>query len=148
MRDALVVILAVVMLGCGDDQSSPVQDVGPEPTCNDGKMNGSETDVDCGGDCNQCLFGKQCLDNSDCEQGYSCTERIDEFTRHVNLCIPSHCDNWFFDNQWTLPEGPEGDVDCGYVCIRPCEHGQRCITDSDCAEGLRCAQPLGQCADR
>lgn len=35
----------------------------PTPTCNDKKMNGSETDVDCGGTCPDCVDPPNCHDN-------------------------------------------------------------------------------------
>jgi hypothetical protein len=35
-------------------------------TCNDGKKNGSETDVDCGGRCKRCSVGKTCSTRDDC----------------------------------------------------------------------------------
>ena len=36
------------------------------PTCSDGAKNGSETDVDCGGDCPRCLNGRTCSSRDDC----------------------------------------------------------------------------------
>jgi hypothetical protein len=40
-------------------------------TCTNGKQDGTETDIDCGGnDCGaQCFFGRKCLENSDCLSG-------------------------------------------------------------------------------
>lgn len=35
-------------------------------TCNDGIENGDETDVDCGGSCNQCIDGDTCALDADC----------------------------------------------------------------------------------
>jgi hypothetical protein len=44
-------------------------------TCTDAKLNGDETDVDCGGKCGvKCASGKACLNNSDCVSGY-CTNK-------------------------------------------------------------------------
>ena len=41
-----------------------------DPTCRDGKLNGSETDQDCGGpDCPACVDGKVCVTGTDCESG-------------------------------------------------------------------------------
>jgi hypothetical protein len=39
------------------------------PTCSDGKKNGSESDVDCGGACPRCSNGKSCATRSDCAGG-------------------------------------------------------------------------------
>ena len=36
-------------------------------TCSDKQKNGSETDVDCGGSCPACTFGKNCSSNNDCD---------------------------------------------------------------------------------
>ena len=39
--------------------------------CSDGKQNGDETDVDCGGDtCAGCADGLACLSHADCADGY------------------------------------------------------------------------------
>jgi hypothetical protein len=35
-------------------------------TCKDGRQNGSETDVDCGGSCPRCRAGKSCETRDDC----------------------------------------------------------------------------------
>jgi hypothetical protein len=36
------------------------------PTCGDGRQNGAETDVDCGGTCPRCGLGKTCASRNDC----------------------------------------------------------------------------------
>ncbi|KAL4451740.1 hypothetical protein ABPG75_007402 [Micractinium tetrahymenae] len=41
-------------------------------SCSDGKRNGQEVDVDCGGICPGCGPGKMCNSNSDCQSGLSC----------------------------------------------------------------------------
>lgn len=41
----------------------------PAPTCRDGKRNGSETDVDCGGRCQRCVNGQSCRGQDDCDSG-------------------------------------------------------------------------------
>lgn len=38
----------------------------PAPTCGDGLHNGTETDVDCGGNCARCTNGRRCLNSNDC----------------------------------------------------------------------------------
>lgn len=42
------------------------QDVGLDPTCADCTKNGDETDVDCGGVCSPCGFGKSCTNHGEC----------------------------------------------------------------------------------
>jgi hypothetical protein len=51
------------------------------PTCTDGKRNGGETDVDCGGSCPACGVGKACALDRDCArsgicQGLSCRAAV------------------------------------------------------------------------
>lgn len=58
-----------LLVGCG---SSPLGIGNPDllpPSCSDGKLDGSETDVDCGGSCLPCGDGKTCLHSSDCSSG-------------------------------------------------------------------------------
>jgi hypothetical protein len=57
------------------------QSMAPMP-CTDGKRDGDETDVDCGGaTCSRCANGKACLVDSDCTsancQGHTCSACID-----------------------------------------------------------------------
>lgn len=53
-------------------------DSGPEPACDDGLLNGAESDVDCGSACPVlCDAGRRCLDPTDCVSSL-CTD--------VNLC--------------------------------------------------------------
>jgi hypothetical protein len=41
--------------------------------CADRRVDGTETDVDCGGaTCTQCSVGKKCLVNFDCQAGHTC----------------------------------------------------------------------------
>lgn len=58
--------------GNGDEPETnstpPAVEDDPE-TCDDGKKNQDETDVDCGGDCGDCAEGKRCGLNADCAKG-------------------------------------------------------------------------------
>jgi hypothetical protein len=50
----------------------PAPEAGPEhsePGCHDEIRNGTETDIDCGGVCQRCLYGKTCETNADCRGG-------------------------------------------------------------------------------
>jgi hypothetical protein len=45
--------------------------------CNDGRQDGDESDVDCGGAmCALCTTGRRCFNNHDCVGGDTCTEKI------------------------------------------------------------------------
>ncbi|MBR9703724.1 hypothetical protein GOV10_06800, partial [Candidatus Woesearchaeota archaeon] len=55
-----------------DADTEPVV-VEPEETCSDGIKNQYETDVDCGGDCDDvCLEGDACFRDSDCDTDLTC----------------------------------------------------------------------------
>jgi hypothetical protein len=53
---------------CGTIKFKPVEkeECVRIPGCFDRKLNGLETDIDCGGVCPKCLAGQQCLANEDC----------------------------------------------------------------------------------
>lgn len=94
-------------------------------TCADSIMNGSETDVDCGGvDCTPCADGLVCNIATDCQSGV-CTSKV---------CTPPSCMD-MIDN------GDETDIDCGGNTCGPCGPGLGCTQDSDCV-GDSCSGTL------
>ena len=103
----------------------PPRDCSAVFICKNGKKDGSESDVDCGGsDCSGCANGKACTLDTDCAGGYC-----------LNLvCSTATCGD-------TVKNQGESDVDCGGAC-GPCQPGQACVDDGDCA--TRCAG--GTCA--
>jgi hypothetical protein len=85
-------------------------------TCINGKLDGSETDQDCGGpECGPCLLGKQCVEPSDCSSG---------------ICKASVCDA--FDCTDGKKNGSESDIDCGGSNCPSCGAGQACVNAADC----------------
>jgi hypothetical protein len=91
--------------------------------CTDGKKDGSETDVDCGGPvCSPCGTGKACGVGSDCGSG-SCV--------HGKCTPPASCADGTKD-------GNETGVDCGGRDCLPCGPGQPCNLDADCAPPDTC----------
>ncbi|MCB9593385.1 MAG: hypothetical protein H6719_11695 [Sandaracinaceae bacterium] len=83
------------------------------PTCSDGVLNGTETDIDCGGGtCSPCDPGDICRRASDCSSG------VCDGTRH---CAAPTCSDG-------VQNGGETGVDCGGPCT-PC-------TAISCAELL------------
>jgi hypothetical protein len=79
--------------------------VTPDPGCNDGDVNGDETDVDCGGPvCPGCSVGEACSEGVDCVEGV-CSG---------NICAAPTCN----DN---VKNGGEEDTDCGGPCTTSCE---------------------------
>jgi len=97
------------------------------PTCADGKKNGAETDVDCGGDCpDGCAVGKKCGGDGDCTSGV-CT---------AGACAPAAtCSD-------TIKNGSETDTDCGGPQCMKCGDGKGCANGGDCVSGV-C--PSGTC---
>lgn len=63
----LAVLLGVLIFGATS--------VFAQVSCSNDKLDASETDIDCGGDCNPCALGKKCLDNLDCKSSY-CADGI------------------------------------------------------------------------
>jgi hypothetical protein len=111
---------------------------GPPPVqCTDGKKDGNESDVDCGGDtCVPCANGKMCLLPSDCASG-SCAN-------HVCATPIAGCLDGMLD-------GSETGVDCGGGTCPACANGKACVAASDCQSGTcinhLCASPPAQCLD-
>ncbi len=112
--------------GCLTDADCAKPDVcGPErtcvdPRCNDGKRDGAETDVDCGGpSCGAtCATGKACATGADCRDGV-----CDPATK---TCAPATCADG-------VKNGGESDVDCGGPSCKPCGPEQACTVAADCA---------------
>ena len=67
--------------GAGASDGSP-------GTCNDGRKNGNETDIDCGGSCRGCVAGSTCIAATDCE-----TAACD-----ANVCRAASCSNGVRDS--------------------------------------------------
>jgi hypothetical protein len=100
------------------------------PACNDALKNGTETDVDCGGNsCMPCALGKKCGAPGDCVSRL-CV---------MGVCSPSSCTNGIAD-------GAETDVDCGGASTCPrCGYNKACTLGTDCLSGscmsLLCTAP-------
>ena len=86
--------------------------------CDDGEMNGNETDVDCGGDCSPCETGEMCGLGSDC---------ISQVCA-ANICAAPTCTDGILN-------GSELAIDCGGDC-GPCPLGSPCEGDTDCESNV------------
>lgn len=117
--------LLLLALSCGSDGGPPPADAF---SCDDGVRNGSETDVDCGGDgCDPCDLGSLCDTEDDCESGLC----------RANRCVsPPSCDDGVRNN------GETG-IDCGGPECAVCEDGGPCDRSSDC-DSLLCV--AGRCS--
>ncbi|CAF1117654.1 unnamed protein product [Adineta ricciae] len=82
------------------------------PTCNDGVMNGNETDVDCGG---PCLPAKQCRDGLRCSNASDCVSSVCT----SGFCQVPTCNDG-------VKNGDEIDIDCGGSCLP----GKQCVDGS------------------
>jgi hypothetical protein len=95
--------------------------------CQNGAMDGTESDIDCGGDCVPCFEGDACNTGADCTSGVCGPEMT---------CKAPLCDDGFKNNG-------ETDVDCGAHCPgKPCADGKGCKAGEDCSSGVCWA---GQC---
>jgi hypothetical protein len=99
--------------------------------CMDGKQDGAETDIDCGGGtCGGCATGKLCKVNTDC-LSMAC-----DFVS--GKCVTSTC----VDQR---QDGAETDVDCGGGTCPACGVGQGCSVNTDCTNQA-CDNATGKCA--
>ena len=97
------------------------------PSCMDKVLNGSETDVDCGGTCPPCMEGNACKRGADCDS-LDCV---------AHSCAKATCAD-------AILNGMESDVDCGQSCVgRQCADGLMCKVGADC-QSRSCV--MGQCA--
>jgi cysteine-rich repeat protein len=88
--------------------------------CIDGVRNGTESDIDCGGDdCSPCGDDAVCIDASDCASNV-CTG---------NVCIPATCDDG-------VQNANETDIDCGGDTCDLCGDGSACDDEADCDSGV------------
>lgn len=103
--------------------------------CQNDVKDGNESDVDCGGECDACGFGKRCSQDHDCFSS-NCQQ---------GTCQEATC-------QDNLKNQHESDVDCGGECNRcvvgkECNHdNENCVSgycrdnicqESSCSDGLR-----------
>jgi hypothetical protein len=117
----LVYLLACVIVICLVFLNVFCSPLVPDPAlCTDGILNGSETDVDCGGEsCGDCASGKHCQDVGDCASGLC----------DSGTCVDASC----LDG---IKNGTETDVDCGGGSCAACADGKACVSGTDCSSGV------------
>jgi len=97
----------------------------PPATCSDSIRNGTESDVDCGGDqCPPCATGKRCGNAGDCATSV-CTDGV---------CDAPSCTD-------RVQNGEETATDCGGPTCDKCGPGKTCKRPTDCSSGV-CANGL------
>jgi len=101
------------------------------PKCTDKVMNGTETDIDCGGTCPACADGKKCGKAADCKSG------VCDATS--GLCLAPTCTD-------KVKNGTETDIDCGGTTCTACAVGKACKYSFDCDKGVcdknKCRLPV------
>ncbi|MCR9160699.1 MAG: hypothetical protein ACE37F_20695 [Nannocystaceae bacterium] len=98
--------------------------------CNDGMQNGDETDVDCGGSCDEkCDDGEGCMVDDDCMSD-ACGD--DDTCQSTDTDSDTDGDPTCEDG---MQNGDETDVDCGNSCGATCEDGEGCDDGEDCVSG-------------
>lgn len=114
-----------------------------DPSCQDGKKNKTETDVDCGGACTPCADNLSCSNNSDCMSGFcekgkcskkQCNSQKD--CKGGNGVIMHGCgdDGVCMTCSDGKKNGDESAKDCGGSCD-PCDDGASCNAADDCKSG-------------
>lgn len=156
------------LLDCADDAQCPaglcINDKCRPVSCTDTRVNGFETDVDCGGgQCPPCEATLLCLADSDCVSGLcalnrcalaSCTDGLlngkelgVDCGGSCAPCPTSSCPDGGCSVATCadgVRNGLETDVDCGGVGCAPCLETLTCLRNTDCASGS-CAD--GHCGD-
>lgn len=161
---ARVLTLSVLLAGCNWF---------PKPAdCTNGKIDGHETDVDCGGNCGGCDPGRICLGDQDCASHHcavnhceaaSCIDGVQNGKETgvdcggdcapcepcpTGGCIAPTCTDG-------RKNGFETDLDCGGPGCAPCPDGRECLRNLDCANGTcadahcgpACPPPLLSCSE-
>ena len=100
---------------CSTGVCDPALEVCLLAFCVDTIQNGTETDIDCGGQCPECDPGENCSVGADCTSGI-CTS---------GTCASPNCTD-------SVENGLETDVDCGGGDCNACADGQGCLGAFDC----------------
>ena len=122
--------------------------------CNNGVQDGSETDVDCGGECGKCMSNLACSTDSDCVVSGVCRESLcvsacyEDDDCMNGSCLPPDDPNNPTANRPeaerlgicvscynNIADWGEAGVDCGAACGNFCPLGSSCNVDLDCHSG-------------
>ncbi len=96
--------------------------------CSNRLKDGSETDVDCGGNCESCAANKGCEKDEDC---------LSLVCSPTKKCQQPSCND-------DKLNGDETDDDCGGACEK-CPTDKRCTDDNDCSSGA--CSSSGRCQE-
>lgn len=101
---------------------------GGPPHCADGLKSGDEADVDCGGSCQPCPAGEDCIEDGDCASDHCLND----------VCQVPTCGDG-------KRNGTELGVDCGGACPNGCPTGTTCTEPGDCTTPDVCDLGSGVC---
>jgi len=130
------------LAGCNDDNNkdsvnpsggSSIEEDETVDTCSNSTKDGTETDVDCGGECDACAVGKACVAKADCGTDAACVGGICVKA----ACTATTCDRLDLDDSCSdgIKNNDETDVDCGGSCDA-CIKDEACSTNIDCESGV------------
>jgi hypothetical protein len=106
-------------------------------TCDDGMLNGAETDIDCGGGtCDPCNTDNNCAADGDCFHG--------DCGGNGKCAAPTCTDGIKNGGEYLTGVGGETDEDCGGPCADKCGPGKGCNVNGDC-DGNECTGMNGTC---
>ena len=98
----------------------------PVPRCDDAIQNGSETDVDCGGECDPCGVGDECDGPDDCESD-RCDHQCGDPAQCELTCLPAAvCGDGVVEDTEACDDGNAVTEECEYdeinctVCAADC----------------------------
>ncbi len=114
----------------------------PAASCVDAIRNGTETDIDCGGNCPPCNTGQQCLGGSDCAPGNNCSGGVcTTYLPNGSACSSDgECQSAF------CVDGSCCDTSCSGSC-RACSAAKRGSgTDGTCGNISAGSDPDSECS--
>jgi V8-like Glu-specific endopeptidase len=127
-------------------------------SCHDKVRNGQETDVDCGGpDCDPCLMGNTCQQDSDCYQfPYDCRQEVCNQNHQCALdystcgcVVDADCDDGIACTNTYCNQGSfsceEASNSCECTHDTDCDDGQDCTRDSCSTTTRTCVHDASAC---
>jgi hypothetical protein len=114
------------------------------PTCSDGKKNGSETDVDCGGTCPRCNVGKMCTTRNDCTTALCVGGICQEATNPADCGLDtdgSNCATRTNSANQKICTKINGRFFLDGTCAQHCLASEQCVLPI--SGGVECVLPCG-----
>ena len=117
------------------------------PTCDDGIKNTDETDIDCGGSCQQnCVLGQMCAADFDCQTGV-CDALEGNRCENVDVCGNGRVETAEFCDDGNQSPGDGCGTTCRYEIGAACALSQQCESGvCDTLESNTC-EPANTCGN-